>query len=288
MYKESKINKKPVNQKNDRFQRRNNNQDNQNLLQPRIYTPLQFENSLGKLQCGSVTAPRKIIDMDIVTPDKDSENASVPRDTRKSKQILLELEVMYSLFLKAIDLKHPLALYDLEKLRELKQKQRLKELEAAQTAEQKQEVLALLREESRPQEEDQNEYFLRILKGLLQEEKFNSFFNFNKGKTLVLRLLPYLMTSDLFSAQLKELWLRILLSLPVVGRKDTMGDNILPKFYPYFKNHIESYLLTEILELTANLTEIIKQDNIRSTPIAIRGKPRLHFILINKVSFNFN
>lgn len=282
MYKERKINKKSINQNIERIQRRNNNQDNQNLLQPRVYTPLQFENSLGKLQCGSVTAPRKIIDMDIVTPEKDPENASAPRDTRKSKQILLELEAMYSLFLKAIDLKHPLALYDMEKLREMKQKQRLKELEAAQTAEQKHEVLALLREESRPQEEDQNDYFFRILKGLLQEEKFNSFFNFNKGKTLIIRLLPYL-TSDLFSTQLKELWLKILLSLPVVGRKDTIGDNILPRFYPYFKNHIENYQLTEIIDLTTNLTEIIKQDNVRSTPISIRGKQRLHFILSNKV-----
>lgn len=282
MYKERKLNKKPTNQKTDRFQRRNNNQENQNLLTPRVYTPLQFENSLGKLQCGSVTAPRKIIDMDIVTPDKDSESAAVPRDTRKSKQILLELEAMYTLFLKAIDIKHPLALYDMEKLRELKQKQRLKELETAQTPEQRQEVLTLLKEESQPQEEDQNDYFMKVLKSYLQEEKFNSFFNFNKGKTLLIRLLPYL-SSNLFSTQLRELWLRILLSLPIVGKRDTLGDNILPKFYPYFKSHIESYDLQAILELTTNLMEVIKQDNVRSTPIAIRAKPRLHFILTNKV-----
>lgn len=283
MYKERKANKKPINQKLDRFQqRRNNNQENQNILTPRVYTPLQFENSLGKLQCGSVTAPRKIIDMDIVTPDKDSENAPAPRDTRKSKQILLELEALYSQFLKAIDLKHPLALYDMEKLRELKQKQRFKEMEAAPTAEQKQEVLAVLKEESERREGDQNEYFMRVVKGLLQEEKFNSFFTFNKGKTLVIRLLPYL-SPDLFATQLKELWLKILLCLPIVGKRDTLGDNILPKFYPYFKNHIESYELSDILEVTANFTEIIKQDNVRSTPIAIRGKPRLHFILTNKV-----
>lgn len=99
---------------------------------------------------------------------------------------------------------------------------------------------------------------------------------------LVLRLLPYL-TQPLFSAQLKELWSKILLSLPLVGKRDTLGDNILPKFYPYFKNHIESYSFTDISDLSSNLTEIIKQDNVRSTPIAIRGKPRLHFILSNKV-----
>lgn len=184
MYKERKaaINNKRQTKTFQRRDRNNERQENQNVLTPRVYTPLQFENSLGKLQCGSVTAPRKIIDMDIVTPDKDSENAAMARDTRKSKQILLELEAMYTLYLKAIDLKHPLALYDMEKLREMKQKQRLKELEAAQTAEQKQEVLALLREESAPTIEDQNDYFMKIVKGLLQDEKFNSFFNFSKGK----------------------------------------------------------------------------------------------------------
>lgn len=291
MYKERKVNKKPINQKPDRFQqqqqRRNNqNSDNQNILTPRVYTPLQFENSLGKLQCGSVTAPRKIIDMDIVTPDKDSDNASaIPRDTRKSKQILLELETLYTVFLKAIDLKHPLALYDMEKLRELKQKQRFKEMDAAPTMEQKQEVLAVIMEENEKREGDQNEYFMKVVRGLLQEEKFNSFFNFNKGKTLVLRLLPYL-AGDLFAVQLKELWLKILLSLPIVGKRDTLGDNILPRFYPFFKRHVETYELTDLLEVTNNFTEIIKQDNVRSTPISIRGKPRLHFILTNKVTTN--
>lgn len=221
-----------LNQHRNGHHKNNERQDNQNIMQPRVYTPLQFENSLGKLQvfsesahntpnlhntnitsnntfrtsssinpslnthnpqtnpflqCGSVTAPRKIIDMDIVTPDKDSEGASAPRDTRKSKQILLELEAMYTLFLKAMDLKHPLAQSDMEKLREMKQKQRLKELEAAQTAEQKQEVLKLLRQESKPPAENQHDYFVKILKGLLVDEKFASFFNFSKGKVSACR-----------------------------------------------------------------------------------------------------
>lgn len=181
---------------------RSNDRQENNLMQPRVYTPLQFENSLGKLQvtilihlfsptanfntfifqCGSITAPRKIIDMDIVTPEKDSENATTQRDTRKSKQILLELEGFYTLFLKALDLRNPLAISDMEKLRELKQKQRLRELEAAQTQEQKQEVLKLLQQESVPVVEDQKDYLVKIVNGLLQEDKFASYFNFSKGK----------------------------------------------------------------------------------------------------------
>lgn len=35
---------------NNRQQRNNERQDNNNTLTPRVYTPLQFENSLGKLQ----------------------------------------------------------------------------------------------------------------------------------------------------------------------------------------------------------------------------------------------
>ena len=47
---------------------------------------------IGK-QVGSVTAPRKIIDMDVVSPEGlDSTVQSVQRDSRKVKQLLLEVE----------------------------------------------------------------------------------------------------------------------------------------------------------------------------------------------------
>lgn len=60
---------------------------------------MQFENSLGKLQCGSVTAPRKIIDMDIV-PNSDPQQALPPhqKDTKKTRQLLLEIERVNSFF----------------------------------------------------------------------------------------------------------------------------------------------------------------------------------------------
>lgn len=68
----------------------------QKTLEPRAYTPAQFEGSLGKLQVVSVTAPRKIIDMEIMN----SENAEAQtpvRDTKKVKQTLLELERVRSI-----------------------------------------------------------------------------------------------------------------------------------------------------------------------------------------------
>lgn len=59
-------------------------------------TPMQFENSLGKLQYSSVTAPRKIIDMDVV-PNSDPQQASSvqQKDTKKTRQLLLEIERVF-------------------------------------------------------------------------------------------------------------------------------------------------------------------------------------------------
>lgn len=57
------------------------------------YTPAQFENSLGKLHCSSVTAPRKLIDMDVVSnSDSQSNSQSQQKDTKKTRQLLLEIE----------------------------------------------------------------------------------------------------------------------------------------------------------------------------------------------------
>ncbi|XP_075148038.1 protein associated with topo II related - 1 [Haematobia irritans] len=59
-------------------ERRNseNHNNNQDLKLPMyVFTPLKFENSLGKLQYGSVTAPRKIIDAEIMGNESSSANA---------------------------------------------------------------------------------------------------------------------------------------------------------------------------------------------------------------------
>lgn len=63
------------------------------MLTRPIYTPAQFENSLGKLQFASVIAPRKVIDMDVV-PNSDPQSASQiqQKDTKRTRQLLLEIE----------------------------------------------------------------------------------------------------------------------------------------------------------------------------------------------------
>ncbi|XP_057670129.1 protein PAT1 homolog 1 [Diorhabda carinulata] len=264
-----------------RIHRNSDRQENQNTLTPKVYTPLQFENSLGKLQCGSVTAPRKIIDMDIVTPDKDTDNPQVSRDTRKTKQLLLELEVLYSLLLKAEDINNPLYISNMDKLREIKQKQRLRELDLAPTPEQKREVLRLFKLESEIVIEHQYDYIMKITQGLLQEDKISSYLNIRKGKMLLLRLLPHL-SIDMFGTQLLELWSKVLLTLPVTGRRDTAGDNILPKFYPFLKRYIQSSNMSDILDIVTGLVEVVRQENNRSTPLSHVGKSPLYFVLLNK------
>lgn len=80
---------------------------------PRTYTPLQFENSLGKLQCGSVTAPRKIIDMEIVgIGENGGQNSATDAlsTQKKSRQILMHIEQLYKIVLKLEDLQHPMAI----------------------------------------------------------------------------------------------------------------------------------------------------------------------------------
>lgn len=61
---------------------------------------MQFENSLGKLQYSSVTAPRKIIDMDVVPNSDPQQAASIQqKDTKKTRQLLLEIERVILFFI---------------------------------------------------------------------------------------------------------------------------------------------------------------------------------------------
>lgn len=104
------------NQKNGMGRERRNSESSQKNEKepptPRTYTPLQFENSLGKLQCGSVTAPRKIIDMEIVgTGENGGQSLATELSTqKKSRQILMHIELLYKIVLKLEDLQHPMAI----------------------------------------------------------------------------------------------------------------------------------------------------------------------------------
>ena len=100
-----RLNKKNENQENKEKKQHNNNgfhRDSKDRDQSQyvfttkvVYTPLQFENSLGKLQCGSVTAPRKIIDMDVVpNSDPQANPPAQAKEMKKTRQRLLEIEMV--------------------------------------------------------------------------------------------------------------------------------------------------------------------------------------------------
>jgi len=80
------------------------------------YRPMQFENSLGKLQAVSVKAPRQIIDLPVVRTEPDLESSpankvlqnSTPNKPKRMddyKSTLLQLEGVYSLLLDVESLK---------------------------------------------------------------------------------------------------------------------------------------------------------------------------------------
>jgi len=65
-------------------------------IEAKTYAPAQFENSLGKLQVVTYTAPRRIIDVSIAQSSESGQDPQVAaKDLRKFKQILLDIESMY-------------------------------------------------------------------------------------------------------------------------------------------------------------------------------------------------
>merc|ERR1719362_1799422 len=74
------------------------------------YTPLQYENSLGKLQAVTVKAPRKIIDMSSNVLNQDAEQLSTAqKDSRNFKKTLLQLERLYYILIDVEDCEKKLA-----------------------------------------------------------------------------------------------------------------------------------------------------------------------------------
>uniref|UniRef100_A0AAG5D741 mRNA decay factor PAT1 domain-containing protein n=1 Tax=Anopheles atroparvus TaxID=41427 RepID=A0AAG5D741_ANOAO len=114
--------------------------DNIKEIQPRRYKPVQFENSLGKLQCGSVIAPRKIIDQDVVVDrsvaegvggagssgtGSNSSSSDTAAHQRRSRQVLLHVENLYRLVLRLEDMSNPLAVEAKQQMKEKRAKERL-------------------------------------------------------------------------------------------------------------------------------------------------------------------
>lgn len=173
-------NKNGTNQSRHQRERNNSETNAKEEKAPRTYTPLQFENSLGKLQCGSVTAPRKIIDMDIVGTDTGSpanSNAEITSQ-RKSRQVLLHIETLYRVALALEDLDNPTAIATAQIVRERKEKER--QLAAEQELnkdENSLETMALGARAAQPivaeKEETRDDLLTKLLAGLTHDKIVN-------------------------------------------------------------------------------------------------------------------
>lgn len=186
---------------------------------PYLFTPLKFENSLGKLQYGSVTAPRKIIDADIMSPeesdifvafDLDAKNKikTGAKNTeemlcettcvrnelntaiiahRKSRYILLHIETLYRILLKLDDLNNPNALATII-TKKNKERERLTALELLENANKTSEE-RLLCASNAPSLKSKFNYEIESREALLEKlvaglhhEKVMAIMNVRKGK----------------------------------------------------------------------------------------------------------
>ncbi|BFZ24999.1 hypothetical protein BsWGS_28040 [Bradybaena similaris] len=88
-------------------------------LEPRIYTPAQFEGSLGRLTAASVHNPRQIIDVcrNVSPTNEDLTQKNVSKELRRYRQLLMDIEKGFNLILDVDDIeKKVLALPDENRL----------------------------------------------------------------------------------------------------------------------------------------------------------------------------
>ncbi|XP_026294080.1 protein PAT1 homolog 1 isoform X1 [Frankliniella occidentalis] len=204
----------------------------------KAYTPLQFENSLGKLQCVSVTAPRKLIDMDIVGSEG-QEAPSSQRDLKKTKQLLLEIERLYVLLLELEDAFDPQAI------------EAVAEAAIARAAKDPPDL------EPEPEKPSPEELIQRMTSVLVQGDKLYGFMGIRKGKTFLLRLLPHV---PLHTGVHTALWGQVLVGLFGVVRRD-QADCLLLRFLPELKRWLEVCDLSLILKVVG---EVVAEASLKS------------------------
>ncbi|XP_001867968.2 protein PAT1 homolog 1 [Culex quinquefasciatus] len=212
----------------------------------RNYTPLQFENSLGKLQCGSVTAPRKIIDQDVVA--ETGTNSGIPLSSevlsqRKSRQILLHVESLYKVLLKLEDLANPLAIEAKQLLKEKKERERLMALERGQQVDEQNNLTAANGTDG--EEETFHSLLEKLVSGLTPDGVL-LVMSVRKGKILLKRI----------QAVLKDvpfrwiLWCTILASLAALPKRERDDpEELLSPLFAQFESHVKYSSIGELLPL---------------------------------------
>jgi DNA topoisomerase 2-associated protein PAT1 len=265
---------------------------------PRTYTPLQFENSLGKLQCGSVTAPRKIIDMEVVGPDANSQIGPTSEISaqRKSRQILLHIETMYKIVLKLEDLKNPIAITTALILKEKREaKEAIEQAAGAAIAQHEAEQQQQKNDNSTPASkillattvrtdsiklselETRADLLPRLLAGLIGE-KVTQMMMVRKGRTLLKRALPHITDCG---PQKWEVWCSIYAALLLILKKekdDTEGT-LINLFYE-FERDLQTAAMDELTKLARILQMVIDKMTIYVFECKVSGNWQIgvHFI----------
>lgn len=229
-----------INRERHNSESKNNNATGDQKDQPaRTYTPLQFENSLGKLQCGSVTAPRKIIDMDVVGPEP---TQACTTTTRELLHRLLHIETLYKVVLKMEDLNNPVAIEAALVAKEKREKER-QELDSTNT--------------SLSSSAESFDELLAVLIAGLAQDKVIPMLGVRKGKILLRRILvllrdhPYRWT----------LWTTIFSTVPFLLKKDRDDpEGVLFALYTEFERHIQYSQFPDLFKLS----QVLASDKILS------------------------
>ncbi|XP_064554435.1 protein PAT1 homolog 1 [Drosophila montana] len=260
-----------------------NSSNNSNALPGYIFSPLKFENSLGKLQYGSVTAPRKIIDADIMgsdvspvdnalslssttgqnndkTNEYQNEVVLVPSSMRKSRHILLHIETLYRYLLKLEDLDSPevMATIVLKKKKESERIAAVEQLEMANKTAEEREADAANPQTMNPALKNKFNYEIEPRKVLVNKLKsgltFNkvvSMMNVRKGKILLRRIMPFIADQTIRWT----VWSGVFCSLQNVVKKDREDvEGALYALYPEFRKHIHEANLETIINISVAFT----------------------------------
>lgn len=173
-------------------------------METRTYQPAQYEGSLGKLQAVSVNFPRRIIDVETMHPE-DAENEPFGnKELRKFRQLSLEIENLYSLFLTIDDLDKKMAALPKESCQQLE--------------ETKKNNIASI--------------FNSLTTAITSEEKYVQIMNIKKGRNLVCRVFPLFALDEKLKliTAIIENWNAIMKKISV--------DEALHRFGAHFTNTI--------------------------------------------------
>ncbi|CAO1420062.1 unnamed protein product [Diamesa serratosioi] len=232
------INKNGMNQKNGmNRERKNSESSTKNEKEnptPRTYTPLQFENSLGKLQCGSVNAPRKIIDMEIMeNAENGGQGQGVAETTtqKKSRQLLMHIETMYKIVLKLDDLQHPLAISATFIIKEKREKERREQEMRDEFDETPSKGGSTKSSISISDGELTREDLLLKLLTMLPMDKITGMMTVRKGRNLLKRIFPHIKEQPIRW----EIWNAVFLSLTLFKRDklEEIEDSLMAMYYEF-------------------------------------------------------